>query len=284
MHFFNWIKVLMLRRGLPFVCTLSIGMFPIIVPRSNSNVEVVEIANVETTTAEEINQEATNVNIVEDIPNSPQPRVVQTSTVNFPKLGKVIVEAREQISEFPKMVFISKFGRVLSQSSIEDSRGWLKPDFNGGMQPELRYRVLYSSDFDSPVIMSVAIYHGGSDSAYYLTVFAEVDGKIVRLNRKPVFANIQGGFYIGHLNKELGFGLAAWTFIWGDGIEEGHYSDHRYEIDLYNFNDGKLVHTAHKITRHMYECDKNWKALRELGIAARDQRTGIPGFKEGLEL
>lgn len=128
--------------------------------------------------------------------------------------------------------------------------------------------------------MSVGLYHGGSDNAFYLTVFGETDGKIRRLNQKPLNTAIQGGYYLGYLNKKFGYGLAVWSFIWGDG---GHYDYHNYEIEIYQLQDGKLKRTIRKISRKEYNSDEGFKSLRELGIKVTDQRAGIPRIKDCLE-
>ena len=124
------------------------------------------------------------------------PHIVQSLVINFPAHGQVIVQAREEVGKFPQMLFVSKkTGKVLLRSSIEDKDKWLIPEKDNSVsQPDLRFRVFRSSGFRSPMIMSVGVDHGGSDSHFYLTVFGEVGGKIRRLNQKPMFANIQGGY------------------------------------------------------------------------------------------
>ena len=214
------------------------------------------------------------------------PNIVQSLVVNFPVNGRVIVQAREEVGKFPRMLFISeKTGKVLHRSSIEDENKWLIPEAGEtvGAQPDLRFRVVRSSGFRSPMIMSVGVYHGGSDSAFYLTVFSEVDGKIRRLNNTPLNTAIQGGYYLGYLNKKLGYGLAVWSFMWGDGINESHYSEHKYNIELYQLQSGKLKRAVRKVSRKMYDSDKGFSSLREFGITVSDQRTGIPKIKDGLE-
>ena len=106
------------------------------------------------------------------------PKIVQSLVVNFPANGRVIVQAREEVGKFPQMLFISeRTGKVLLLTSIRDENKWLIPEEGNtvGAQPDLRFRVVHSSDFKSPMIMSVGVYHGGSDSAFYLTVFDRGD-------------------------------------------------------------------------------------------------------------
>ena len=213
------------------------------------------------------------------------PNIVQSLVVNFPVNGRVIVQAREEIGEFPQMTFISeKTGKVLFKSSIEDQDKWLIPDKDFVLaQPELRFRVVRSSGIRSPLIMSVGMAYGGSDNAFYLAVFAENNGRICRLNDKPIFANIQGGYYLGHLNKKFGSGLAVWNFVWGNGINESHYAKHYYEMAIYQIRGGKFKKVFRSISRKMYDSNKGANSLREIGITVTDQRTGIPKIKTGLQ-
>ena len=131
---------------------------------------------------------------------SASPNIVQSLVVSFPVNGRVIVQAREEPGKFPQMLFVSeRTANLLLVSSIEDADKWLIPEDgeNAGAQPNLRFRVIDSAGFGSPMVMSVGVFHGGSDNAYFLTVFGEVDGKILRFNDKPLFANVQGGYYLG---------------------------------------------------------------------------------------
>ncbi len=213
-----------------------------------------------------------------------QSPVVQSAVVKFPINGRIIVQAREEPGKFPQMVFISeRTGRVLLRSSIQDEYldNWLLWDPRiEGSHSELRFRTV-KSDGLSPMIMSVAVCHGGSDDAFFLTVFSESDGKIRRLNDKPLFANIQGGYYLGYLNKRLGYGLAAWNFRWENS---GHYDLHKYDIDIYKLRDRTFQEVLKTKSKKMYDSDKGWGALRELGIRARDQRNGIPLIRELVDV
>lgn len=220
-----------------------------------------------------------------EVPDSPVvANVVQSSIVDFPANGRVIVRSVEEVGKFPQMLFLSqKTGKVLLRSSIEDERKWLVPNNDtSAMQPDLRYRVVRSPGFKGPMIMSVGLFHGVSDDLYYLTVFGEVNGEIRRLNQQPFLANIQGGYFLGYLNKKLGYGLAVWDFIWGDDIRESHYSEHKYEIEIYTIQDGQLKQTLRKVSRKMYDSEDGANSLLELGIRAVDQRSGVPEIKESL--
>lgn len=210
------------------------------------------------------------------------PAVTQSEVVDFPLNGRVTVQAREEIGKFPRMVFISdKAHQPLLVSSIADHDKLLMPNAEDGVEfrPSLRFRVIHSPGFTSPVIMSVGLYTGGSDNAYFLTLFAEIGGKIVRLNNQPLFANVQGGYYFGRLNKRFGHGLATWNFDWATGA---HYSAHNYTIEIYRITGGKLKRILHTLSKREYDSDKGANSLMELGIKAVDQRNGIPRIKDTL--
>jgi hypothetical protein len=213
------------------------------------------------------------------------PNTVQSSVVVFPVNGRVIVQARNEVGKFPRMTFISeKTGKILHTSSIEDKNKWLIPlaEMMPEVRPQLKFRVIRSTSFQSPMIMSVGVSHGGSDDAFYLTIFGEINGKICRLNNDPLFTLIQGGYYLGYLNKQFGYGLAVWRFIWGNGANEWHYSEHKYEIEIYQLQGQILKQKLKKVSRKMYDADKGSLSLREIGIKGFNQRKGIPNIKEFL--
>src|SRR2546423_15698848 len=94
------------------------------------------------------------------------PTIVQSLLVNFPVNGRVIVQAREEVGKFPQMLFISeKTRQALLLSSIEDREKWLIPEAGdtAEAQPGLRFRVIHSRGFGSPLVMSVGLFNGGSD-------------------------------------------------------------------------------------------------------------------------
>ena len=210
------------------------------------------------------------------------PVIAQSLTVDFPISGRVTVQSREEIGKFPQMVFVSQTtNKPLLVSSVEDHDKWLIPEAGDtpGSRPSLRFRVLRSRGFAGPIIMSVGLFTGGSDNAYFLTLFAEVAGKITRLNAEPLFANVQGGYYFGHLSSRFGYGLAVWNFIWATGP---HYSEHQYDLEIYRLHGTVLKRILKTISRKMYDSNKGAESLLELGIKAIDQRNGIPRIKDTL--
>ena len=213
-------------------------------------------------------------------------RIVESRIVDFPVNGRVIVQAREEIGQFPRMVFISKrTGVVLLTSPIEDPDNWLIPQKDSELaQPILRFRPIHSAGFNGPMIMSVAVRFGGSDNGYYLNAFAEVRGKVRRVTTTPLVMNNLGGFYLGYLNKKFGYGLAVWDFIWASGpdIGEAHYGIHKYNIRIFRMSGGQFKPVLHKVSRKRYNGDHCSMALREIGIRAHDQRREIPRIRRAL--
>jgi hypothetical protein len=210
------------------------------------------------------------------------PMITQSLTVDFPVSGRVTIQSREEIGKFPQMVFVSQTtNKPLLISSVEDHDKWLIPVAGDTPEsrPALRFRVIRSRGFTGPMIMSVGLYTGGSDNAYFLTLFAEVAGHIIRLNAKPLFANVQGGYYLGHLNQHLGYGLAVWNFVWATGP---HYSKHEYALEIYRIRGTRMQRILRTTSRKMYDSDKGAASLLELGIKASDQRDGIPRIKDTL--
>jgi hypothetical protein len=194
------------------------------------------------------------------------------------------VEAREEVGKFPRMVFTSqRTHQELLLASIEDKDKWLIPleGETKESRPSLRFRVIHSRGLPTPIIMAVAVYYSGSDDAFFLTLFTESNGKMVRLNDKPLFTNVQGGYYFGTLNQGFGRGLAVWNFVWDDG--KPHYTDHKYEIEIYALRRGKLRREFKTISRHTYDTGKGANSLRELGIKAYDQRAGIPRIEDAIK-
>ena len=57
------------------------------------------------------------------------PAIAQSAVVNFPVNGTVAVEARDEVGQFPQMVFTSqRTHQQLLLSSIEDKDEWLMPE------------------------------------------------------------------------------------------------------------------------------------------------------------
>lgn len=209
-------------------------------------------------------------------------RVSQSETVEFPNVGKVVIQAREAVGAFPRIVFTIKGSKApLLTHVMSDKDGLLKPtpDSSPETGPFLRFRVLHPEGFKGPIVLAIAVCPGGSDHGFWATVIGEVGGKLKVLLPQPVFTHIQGGIYIGNLNKKLGDGLAVWSFVWNDGA---HYDDHPYEVKLYALQNGQLVFKQKYISKRKYQ-GNGAEALKEIGIEAHDLRAEMPKMKEYIE-
>jgi hypothetical protein len=265
------------------VATLFIGLagttlFSDIVPRQQeSKMPLTEIKH------EEVLDPATRGKI-EEIRVVGGPKVTQSQIVRFPHRGAIKVESVEEVGQFPKIIFSDIKNRaVLFRSAITDSDGWLKPTMDEFTQPFLRFREVRSADFPSPLIMAVAVRPGGSDNGFYLAVFGEINGMITRLTEKPIDTAIQGGYYLGFLNRKLGYGLVSWCFDWDFDASERHYDEHHYSMTVYSLRRGKFRKKLSYFSKRRYDPDHSSKPLRELGITANDQRRTIAGVAEFLD-
>jgi len=209
------------------------------------------------------------------------PKVVQSAIVHFPQHGTVKVETIEQVGEFPKIVFTDVKGHsVLYRSVIRDSDSWLKPTDDEFTQPFLRFREVRSAGFPSPLIMAVAVTPGGSDTGSYLVVFGETNGKFERLTNKLIATAIQGGFYLGFLNRKFGYGLISWCFDWNFDASEGHYNYHHYLMEIYLLRNGRFRKVFSSMSRRRYLPEQSSRPLHELGIKGKDLRKTMPKVKE----
>jgi hypothetical protein len=267
-----------------FLCAFSVSLAVVFCTGVMSSFEVVKAP-------ETFNSEVHQPPLSEDISDNnersepSQYKTVQSELVNFPGTGRVEVEAQEKIGDFPRIVFRrSTDKKLLLQSAVKDKEGFLRPEANSDLtQPVLRFKVIRSPEFSSPIVMAIGLFYGGSDNGYFLTLFTESNGRIIRLNGEPIENNVQGGYYLGNLNQRFGFGLAVWGFIWGNAPGEVHYSAHHYDIDLFKINKGKLVNVHSFTSRKMYDEDKAAASLGELGIKAHDQRMNIPLIRDSVE-
>jgi hypothetical protein len=210
-------------------------------------------------------------------------RVVQSKLVEFPVSGKVLIQAREQFNQNPRILMTSRAtGKVLLSRSISEDDDLLKPqtdDPSSVLNPYLRFRVLQSKGFSSPMVLAVAVSTGGSDHGFFGIIIGEVDGKLQVLTGENLVTNVQSGLFLGYLNKRWGYGLVRWKFTWDDGA---HYDFHPYEIEIYKLKGGKFQSVHKYISKRKY-FGRGFRALRELGIKAVDQRKGIPRMRDYLE-
>jgi hypothetical protein len=209
------------------------------------------------------------------------PTVVQSAIVHFPQHGAVRVESIEQVGEFPKIVIADvKDHAVLYHNVITDPDGSLKPRDDEFAQPCLRFREIISPGFPSPLIMAVAVTPGGSDTGSYLAIFGETNGKFERLTNNLIGTAIQGGFYLGFLNRKFGYGLISWCFDWNFDASEGHYDYHHYLMEIYLLRNGRFRKVFSSMSRRRYLPEQSSRPLHELGIKVKDLRKTMPKVKE----
>jgi len=130
------------------------------------------------------------------------------------------------------------------------------------------------------VILAVAVCPGMTGNSFWATAIGEIDGKLDVLTPGEIYATNQGGFYIGYLNKELGCGLIAWDFIWGQG--EFHYASHHYRYDIYKLEARQFVREHRYHSKRKYD-GSGAEGLQEIGIHVRDDRESMSKVKDYLE-
>lgn len=209
------------------------------------------------------------------------PRIVQSRLVVFPKAGPVLVQAREETGHNPKIVVLAQHSRkVLLTHEISAPEDELKPTTD---QPPVynafvRFQVLRPACFATPLILATAVAPGGSDHGFWSAVIGETNGKLTVLIPNAL-NHVQGGLYLGYLNKQFGCGFVGWNFVWNDG---SHYDQHPYEVEIYMWRGGQLVPQPKYESKRKY-VGNGAAALRELGIRAQDQRRQIAKVKRYVE-
>jgi hypothetical protein len=269
-------------RFVPFILGLGLGMISVWLAHLATGPISVEHPTTETPIICSL--------IFDETPAAPvvkeRSSVVQSSVVTFPTLGKVDVKAIETVGNRPKMEFSSVDSHkklLIAEIKDKDDLFTLYEHDDGSDGPYIRYRVLDHAGLPAPVIMSVVMYPGGSDDGFYLSLFTEINGRIVNITPKPHGLGVQGGWHLGYLGPKYGYGLAEWSFIWRFG-EEGHYSSHRYLDETYTFTGTHFIRVLKRTSRHKYDPAYGYKSLGELGISVKDQRIGIPYFRDYLEV
>jgi hypothetical protein len=53
------------------------------------------------------------------------------------------------------------------------------------------------------------------------------------LNQRPFTNNNDGGIFVGYINKDFGYGVISWNFVWED---EAHFEPHKYHILIYSWD------------------------------------------------
>lgn len=204
--------------------------------------------------------------------------------VKFPKNGNVRIETVERIDK-PTVINVwkNKTKIKLASFTLKNKDRYIPFQFNSAVNPITRIRVLEKIEgLPVPLIQVLSIHPGGSDHGFWTNLIGEVNGKIKLLTPQKIENSIQGGVHIGDLGNGNGVGLALFNYIWAD--DEAHYQEHRYEVDLYKYNQktGTFVKTKSLVSKNKY--DDEFGALKELGFAHFENRLNdfpnISDFRE----
>lgn len=205
--------------------------------------------------------------------------------VEFPKNGKVEIEIVERIDK-PTVINIWKYKTKIKLASfiLKNGDRYIPFQFESAVNPITKMRVLEKIEgLPVPLIQVLSINPGGSDHGFWTNLIGEVNGKIKLLTPRIITNAIQGGVYFGNLGKGNGVGLASFNFVWDDN--EAHYQEHRYEVDLYKFNEatGTFVKTKSFVSKKKYKDE--FGALKELGFAHYINRLNdFPDIEDFREL
>jgi len=198
------------------------------------------------------------------------------SEANFPGIGVVSIKTVKAVGAVPAIVITNAHGTVLLNATVGGSQSdyfTIQQNTDGTMNPTVHYAVLPGPDPTSVAVLAVAAATGGSDCAYEGIIFGSERGKLSLWTPRNIDTLAEGGIYVGDLGGRRGYGLAVWTFIWGN---EPHVAPHRYAVTLYKLNRKKMVFikTAVLTSRGKYADDM--AALRELKLTFPNLTRSIP--------
>lgn len=197
-------------------------------------------------------------------------------------IGRIQVSSTFPAGGFPTARFQNEAGQVLYSVPVGSSDPDIfriddeapDPKYPNLGPSKMVYFVIESKPLPTSVLV-IAMYTGGSDCEYLPALVGPVRGKLKSwLQQEPV-VNGQGGFYVGDLGHQRGFGLAAWTFIWEDGA---HWGSHRYHVHLYRIDPktgtSSLVFKGD--TRRKY--GEGTDALKEFGLSYENVLSKSPAL------
>jgi hypothetical protein len=195
-------------------------------------------------------------------------QIGQTEIVQFEE-NRAIVSTIETISQPLKITFIqprSKRELAAFEFTGKDLEYYNPEDLNSLVSGYLRFKVIENEDFPSPLVFAVASRPGGTNSAFWLKVFGEIDGEIRSLVADVIETNLSGGIHLGDLGANRGKGIAVWSYVL-----EGNDSKVNplpYEVKFYPFDQSKRAFIKGSIarTKNRYRSDK--EALAELGLSS----------------
>ena len=185
-------------------------------------------------------------------------------------IGRIRVSSTFPAGGFPTARFQNEAGRVLYSVPVGGSHLDIFQIDQEAPDPKYRdlgpstmaYFVIESKPQPTSVL-AIAMYTGGSDCEYVPAIVGPVRGELKSwLQQEPV-VNGQGGFYVGDLGQQRGFGFAAWTFLWENGA---HWGSHRYQVKLYRIDPktGTSSLVFKRNTRRKY--GEGSAALKEFGL------------------
>ncbi|MDD5544970.1 MAG: hypothetical protein PHX83_17520 [Acidobacteriia bacterium] len=206
-----------------------------------------------------------------------QPICVESKTIEFPTVGKVIVCALEEFDAYPSLTISNqKTAELLLRYSMIDSDRKIIKDDPEDLRPFIRFLELPGNKNTGPLILAITVTPGGSDSGFSAMLIGESNGKLAKLIPKEIEISVQGGIFVGNLNSQFGYGIVAWTFLWDSGA---HYSLHPYEVEIYSVAGGKFRRRRKFTSKHKYH-GNGAEALREVRITAHDLREEMPKVRE----
>lgn len=207
--------------------------------------------------------------IGEPTKEKPTRRVSQEAVIKMPKIGKVRIQAFEPLGDGPEFVF----------SDADSGKEILAEYFydNGlNERSQTRFKIISVKQFAGPLIISIGMNPGGSDCGWEASIAGVVNGRLEQLTYEHLQTSNDGGFFIGDLGHGVGFGVAQWNFVWGEG--EGHPPPHKYEITLYKWNGWRFEWHRMFRTRSRYNSAR--AALRAYGLKYVDIRKSFPEWSD----
>lgn len=210
-----------------------------------------------------------------------KPRIGQSEIVNLEVNGPVKVDVVETIGKPMQVLFTGvKTKKTLASFTLKNGDKYIPFQFESAVNPITRFRVMENIEgLPVPLIQAVSVHPGGSDHSFWTILFAEIDGKIKMLTPKTTENSIQGGVYIGAIGAGKGIGMAVYTFLWEDG--EAHYADHRYKVDVYDFDDARGIFVLGRSLATNNKHKNKSEALKELGFGGfTNHLNDFPAIKD----
>jgi hypothetical protein len=215
-----------------------------------------------------------------------RPRISQQEIVNFPGIGQVRVKADATFGQYVRLIFEdSQSGKRLFQEQFYGEGDCFKPDADDPENaPYARFRVMHIAGLPDPLIVGIAVSHGGNDGDWEAVAVGAVNGKLKDLTPGHLSTTDQGGFFFGDLGAGRGLGEAEWQGIWDLDCDcEAHFGEHQYELKVYKWSEEAKRFEWYQVlrTRGQFYSDK--KAVRSLGFNLSDVRRSFPDFKDFFE-